>query len=129
MNLLWACGYNLIGLPFAMGVFLPFGYLMPPMLAGAAMAASSVSVTLSSLALKWWKRPKWLDLEALEAEKGKIPVPVKGGVASKQRRKMGVFERFQNRFGGLAGWSRKGRDTGDGQRGDYVPLRTVEGEV
>jgi P-type Cu+ transporter len=42
LNLLWACGYNFIGLPFAMGIFLPFGYMMPPMLAGAAMALSSV---------------------------------------------------------------------------------------
>lgn len=48
MNLLWACGYNFIGLPFAMGVFLPFGYMMPPMLAGAAMAASSVSFSAIS---------------------------------------------------------------------------------
>ena len=129
MNLLWACGYNLVGLPFAMGVFLPFNYMMPPMLAGAAMAASSVSVTLSSLALKWWKRPRWLNEEMLEAERGKIPIPVRGGAASVKRRKMGAFEKFQNRFGGLAGWSRKGRDTGDGQRGDYVPLTALEEEV
>ena len=42
LNLLWACGYNFVGLPFAMGLFLPFGFHMPPILAGAAMAASSV---------------------------------------------------------------------------------------
>ena len=42
VNLLWACGYNFVGLPFAMGLFLPFGFHMPPMLAAAAMAASSV---------------------------------------------------------------------------------------
>ncbi|KAK4183220.1 copper-transporting ATPase 2 [Podospora australis] len=61
MNLLWACMYNAIGLPFAMGLFLPLGFHMHPMAAGAAMAASSVSVVVSSLFLKFWKRPKWME--------------------------------------------------------------------
>ena len=52
-NLVWACVYNIIGIPFAMGVFLPLGLYMHPMLAGAAMAFSSVSVVTSSLTLKW----------------------------------------------------------------------------
>ena len=63
MNLLWACGYNVIGLPFAMGFFLPWGLALHPMAAGAAMAFSSVSVVASSLALKWWKRPSWMAVE------------------------------------------------------------------
>lgn len=57
-NLLWACIYNVLGIPLAMGVFLPWGIYMHPMLAGAAMAFSSVSVVSSSLTLKWWKRPR-----------------------------------------------------------------------
>ncbi|KAK4160999.1 copper-transporting ATPase 2 [Cladorrhinum sp. PSN259] len=61
MNLLWACMYNAVGLPFAMGIFLPLGYHLHPMTAGAAMAASSVSVVVSSLFLKFWKRPGWMD--------------------------------------------------------------------
>ena len=56
-NLIWACIYNAIGIPLAMGIFLPFGLYMHPMLAGAAMACSSVSVVASSLTLKWWRRP------------------------------------------------------------------------
>jgi len=56
-NLIWACIYNVIGVPLAMGFLLPFGLYMHPMMAGAAMAFSSVSVVTSSLLLKWWTRP------------------------------------------------------------------------
>ncbi|KAF9474754.1 Cu-transporting P-type ATPase [Pholiota conissans] len=56
-NLIWACIYNVLCIPLAMGFFLPFGLYMHPMLAGAAMAFSSVSVVCSSLTLKWWRRP------------------------------------------------------------------------
>jgi len=56
-NLVWACIYNILGIPLAMGIFLPVGLYMHPMLAGAAMAFSSVSVVTSSLTLRWWKRP------------------------------------------------------------------------
>lgn len=57
-NLIWACIYNVLGIPLAMGFFLPFGLYMHPMLAGAAMAFSSVSVVMSSLTLKRWRRPQ-----------------------------------------------------------------------
>jgi len=70
LNLIWACGYNLFGLPFAMGVFLPFGYHLHPMAAGAAMAMSSVSVVCSSLLLKFWARPKWMEDELLAGRGG-----------------------------------------------------------
>ncbi|KAI9376014.1 E1-E2 ATPase-domain-containing protein [Aspergillus egyptiacus] len=71
LNLVWACAYNVIGLPFAMGLFLPFGgFMLPPMAAGAAMALSSVSVVVSSLLLKFWRRPSWMDKELLEKEVG-----------------------------------------------------------
>ncbi|KAL8762967.1 MAG: hypothetical protein Q9184_001117 [Pyrenodesmia sp. 2 TL-2023] len=72
-NLAWACLYNLVGLPFAMGfgLLLPGGFMMPPLAAGAAMAASSVSVTVSSLLLRLWRRPKWMNVESLEREGGR----------------------------------------------------------
>ncbi|KIP07056.1 hypothetical protein PHLGIDRAFT_127850 [Phlebiopsis gigantea 11061_1 CR5-6] len=56
-NLVWACIYNILGIPLAMGLFLPFGIHLHPMMAGAAMAFSSVSVVTSSLLLRWWTRP------------------------------------------------------------------------
>ncbi|KAF3921601.1 hypothetical protein AA313_de0206263 [Arthrobotrys entomopaga] len=68
LNLLWACGYNVVGMPFAMGFFLPFGLHLHPMAAGAAMAASSVSVVCSSLLLKYWRRPAWMTIQGAEEE-------------------------------------------------------------
>ena len=55
-NLFWAFAYNVIGIPFAMGVLHLFGGpLLNPIIAGAAMSFSSVSVVLNALRLKRWK--------------------------------------------------------------------------
>ena len=112
LNLGWACGYNLIGLPFAMGVFLPWGYSLHPMAAGAAMAASSVSVVCSSLLLKFWKRPRWMEVEYLEREGRKPPGPWKRRWTTLRSRLRGLTTKKQTRD--------------DVQ---YVPLSTVEERV
>ena len=115
-NLIWACVYNLIGLPFAMGLFLPFGGVMlPPMAAGLMMAASSVSVVSSSLLLKLWKRPKWLNQETLERSAGSQPLPKKSRLAS-----IGPISQVRDTVFGVL------RKSADRERGAYVPLGTVE---
>ena len=121
LNLVWACLYNLIGLPFAMGfgLMLPGHIMMPPMAAGAAMAASSVSVVGSSLLLKFWKRPSWMTVEKLEAEASKTD-SLKGMRMTNDR---GMVDRLGGRLGGVLksvlGEARK-EDNG------YVPLQDVE---
>ena len=55
-NLGWAFGYNIIGIPLAMGLLFPWtGWLLPPAFAAAAMSLSSVSVVSNSLLLRWWQ--------------------------------------------------------------------------
>jgi P-type Cu+ transporter len=55
-NLIWAVGYNVLGIPLAAGVLYPiFHILLSPWFAAAAMALSSVSVLANSLRLRSWR--------------------------------------------------------------------------
>lgn len=59
-NLFWAFGYNILGIPVAMGILHIFGGpLLSPMIAGAAMSISSVSVVTNALRLKGFKPEKF----------------------------------------------------------------------
>ncbi|KKK21508.1 hypothetical protein P175DRAFT_0504320 [Aspergillus ochraceoroseus IBT 24754] len=138
LNLIWACAYNIIGLPFAMGLFLPFGgYMLPPMAAGAAMALSSVSVVVSSLLLKFWKRPSWMDAELLEKE---LAAGFRGPQKSWWNAALFSVTGSSGRRNGPVQWIRNATTktwsyvTGrpvqtTSLEGGYVPLQTVEPAV
>jgi P-type Cu+ transporter len=115
LNLGWACMYNVIGLPFAMGFFLPFGLHLHPMAAGAAMAISSVSVVVSSLLLRFWKRPAWMD-EALYDGTGSV----KSRTPAWRKAKMGQWQAL---FVGFMG-DKLGRKS-KADKG-YVPLANLD---
>lgn len=140
LNLVWACLYNVIGLPFAMGIFLPFtGIMLPPMAAGAAMALSSVSVVVSSLLLKLWRRPSWMNTEVLEKELGSGAIPMMG---ARHGRKSSWWVSARIRSTGSPALLRRVGDTASalwstvtGKRTviredeGYVPLQTVDSPV
>ncbi|MEK6923840.1 MAG: heavy metal translocating P-type ATPase [Candidatus Micrarchaeota archaeon] len=55
-NMFWALVYNVLGIPIAAGLLYPsFGILLSPIIAGGAMALSSVSVVANALTLRWIK--------------------------------------------------------------------------
>jgi Cu+-exporting ATPase len=66
-NLIWAFGYNVVLIPVAAGALYPiWGVLLSPILAGAAMAFSSVSVVTNSLRLKKWRSDVDADTARIE---------------------------------------------------------------
>eukprot|EP00983_Pelagomonas_calceolata_P018628 584311-Pelagomonas_calceolata.AAC.1 len=65
LNYFWAMGYNVLMIPLAAGVAYPITQVqLPPWVAGTCMAFSSVSVVLSSLALRRYKRPQLAQLRS-----------------------------------------------------------------
>ncbi|KAK3115387.1 Cu(2+)-transporting P-type ATPase [Teratosphaeriaceae sp. CCFEE 6253] len=112
-NLLLSCVYNAVGLPIAMGFFLPWGVTLPPLAAGAAMACSSVTVVVSSLLLRTWRRPAWM----VEGQEEEI---VRQGRKGYGR---GVWSRIAGVVDLVTG---KKRRSGERDRGAYVPLDNYE---
>jgi Cu+-exporting ATPase len=111
-NLLLSCLYNAVGLPVAMGFLLPWGIALPPLAAGAAMACSSVTVVVSSLMLRFWRRPAWM----LEQEDAGF----RGEAA-----RSGLWGLIGQARDSLRGKKAKRRDA-EGERGAYVPLESYE---
>ncbi|GLD93220.1 hypothetical protein PINS_up001812 [Pythium insidiosum] len=69
INYGWAMGYNCLLIPLAAGALYPFGFSIPPMFAGAAMALSSVSVVTSSLLLRYYSPPQMPDVYSANENK------------------------------------------------------------
>ncbi|KNE60775.1 heavy metal translocating P-type ATPase [Allomyces macrogynus ATCC 38327] len=83
-NVFWAVIYNMVAIPLAMGLGLPWGIVLHPMAAGAAMACSSVSVVASSLWLKRYKPPRWVrDAHARESD-GEVLAPPAAVAAARE---------------------------------------------
>ena len=95
MNFYWACAYNFLAIPLAAGVLYPVMRMtMPPMVAAMAMGASSVSVIVSSLMLKRWKKADVIGEEEGKGKEGK------GGMRGKG---MEVMRRVIDKVTGKAG--------------------------
>jgi Cu+-exporting ATPase len=80
-NLVFAFGYNTVGIPIAVGVLYPFfGFLLSPLVAAGAMALSSLSVVANSNRLRGYQRPR---LAEVRASRGEVQTRVEVSPASR----------------------------------------------
>uniref|UniRef100_A0A8C3YCJ1 Copper-transporting ATPase 1 n=1 Tax=Catagonus wagneri TaxID=51154 RepID=A0A8C3YCJ1_9CETA len=102
INFVFALIYNLIGIPIAAGVFMPIGLVLQPWMGSAAMAASSVSVVLSSLFLKLYRKPTYENYElharSQMGQKSPSEISVHVGIddTSRNSPKLGLLDRIVN---------------------------------
>ncbi|XP_015443593.1 copper-transporting ATPase 1 isoform X2 [Pteropus alecto] len=102
INFVFALIYNLVGIPIAAGVFMPIGLVLQPWMGSAAMAASSVSVVLSSLFLKLYRKPTYetyeLHARSQMGQKSPSEISVHVGIddISRNSPKLGLLDRFVN---------------------------------
>ncbi|XP_014651986.1 PREDICTED: copper-transporting ATPase 1 isoform X2 [Ceratotherium simum simum] len=102
INFVFALIYNLVGIPIAAGVFMPIGLVLQPWMGSAAMAASSVSVVLSSLFLKLYRKPTYENYELRARSqiglKSPSEISVHVGIddTSRNSPKLGLLDRIVN---------------------------------
>uniref|UniRef100_A0A452V0I8 Copper-transporting ATPase 1 n=1 Tax=Ursus maritimus TaxID=29073 RepID=A0A452V0I8_URSMA len=102
INFVFALIFNLVGIPIAAGVFMPIGLVLQPWMGSAAMAASSVSVVLSSLFLKLYRKPTYENYElharSQMGQKRPSEISVHVGIddTSRNSPKLGLLDRFVN---------------------------------
>uniref|UniRef100_A0A7N5KPF4 Copper-transporting ATPase 1 n=1 Tax=Ailuropoda melanoleuca TaxID=9646 RepID=A0A7N5KPF4_AILME len=102
INFVFALIYNLVGIPIAAGVFMPIGLVLQPWMGSAAMAASSVSVVLSSLFLKLYRKPTYENYElharSQMGQKRPSEISVHVGIddTSRNSPKLGLLDRLVN---------------------------------
>lgn len=102
INFVFALIYNLIGIPIAAGVFLPIGLVLQPWMGSAAMAASSVSVVLSSLFLKLYRKPTYDNYELRSrshtGQRSPSEISVHVGIddTSRNSPRLGLLDRIVN---------------------------------
>ncbi|XP_036126655.1 copper-transporting ATPase 1 isoform X1 [Molossus molossus] len=102
INFVFALIYNLVGIPIAAGVFMPIGLVLQPWMGSAAMAASSVSVVLSSLFLKLYRKPTYENYElharSQMGQKSLSEISVHVGIddTSRNSPKLGLLDRIVN---------------------------------
>ncbi|XP_036295753.1 copper-transporting ATPase 1 [Pipistrellus kuhlii] len=102
INFVFALIYNLVGIPIAAGVFMPIGLVLQPWMGSAAMAASSVSVVLSSLFLKLYRKPTYENYElharSHMGQKSPSEISVHVGIddTSRNSPKLGLLDRIVN---------------------------------
>ncbi|XP_036988093.2 copper-transporting ATPase 1 isoform X2 [Artibeus jamaicensis] len=102
INFVFALIYNLVGIPIAAGVFMPVGLVLQPWMGSAAMAASSVSVVLSSLFLKLYRKPTYENYELRArspmGQKSLSQISVHVGIddTSRNSPKLGLLHRIVN---------------------------------
>ncbi|XP_063516830.1 copper-transporting ATPase 1 isoform X3 [Pongo pygmaeus] len=102
INFVFALIYNLVGIPIAAGVFMPIGLVLQPWMGSAAMAASSVSVVLSSLFLKLYRKPTYesyeLPARSQIGQKSPSEISVHVGIddTSRNSPKLGLLDQIVN---------------------------------